>query len=378
MYAACLFCHRALGDNAVMESFPVGRQLAFDGARGRLWVVCPHCARWNLTPLEQRWEAMEEAERHFRDARVRAATDEIALARVAGGLTLVRVGRARMRELTAWRYGRELARRLWRTAGVVAGGTVAVGAAAVAGVGAGIGVRPELVIPFLHPAIAILALQAGGLGLSLRPVRIPGPDGRTYEVFRSEFAGLYLEPADVADAWRLHVKHGYGVLSLEGHAAVDALRPLLARINRRGALRGRAVDASRWIEAHGGAAASVLALARASRERGGDFEARRRAFESGEAIERNPFAKNETPGNLGALHRMPAVERLALEVAMVEDAERRAMEEELAPLTRAWRDAEAIAAIADGLALPAAVERRAAAMRQVATRDALAPERPRD
>lgn len=373
MYAACLFCHRSLGANAIVASFPVGRQLAFDGARGRLWVVCPHCGRWNLTPLEQRWEALEEAERHFRGARVRAATDEIALARVPGGLTLVRVGKAPRRELAAWRYGRELARRLWRTAGLAAGGTAVAGAAVAAAAATGLAVRPELVVPFLHPAIAILALQASGLGLSLRPVRVPGPDGRVYEVFRSEFDGLYLEPGTDAAGWRLRLKHGYGVLALDGDAAVDALRPLLARINGRGALQGRALDAARWIDERGGAAAAVVALARASRERGGDFEARRRAFESGEILERQPFAKNVAPGNVGAVHRMPAVERLALEVAVVEDAERRAMEEELAPLARAWREAEAIAAVADRLALPAEVERRAAAMR-----DAVAPDASRD
>ncbi|MGZ8469286.1 MAG: hypothetical protein ACXW61_07365 [Gemmatirosa sp.] len=364
MYAACLFCHRSLGHNAVIESFPVGRQLAYDAARGRLWAVCPHCARWNLTPLEQRWEAIEEAERRFRDARVRAATDEIALARVAGGLTLVRVGRAPQRELTAWRYGRELARRLWRTAGLAAGGTVALGALAAGGAAAGLGVRPELLIPFLHPAVAVLALQAGGLGLSLRPVRVPGPDGRVYEVFRAEFDRLQLLPADDGDGWRVRLKHGFGELTLEGDAAVAALRPLLARINRRGALQARALDVARWIDELGGAGAAVTALARASASRGGDFERRRRAFDSGEAYERNMWAtNNKPPSNPGAVHRLPSLERLALEVAMVEDAERRAMEEELAPLARAWQEAETIAAIADGLALPASVERRAAELR---------------
>ncbi len=63
MYATCLFCHGALGRNESIEHFPVGRRLAFDAAKGRLWVVCPRCARWNLTPLDARWEAIEEAER---------------------------------------------------------------------------------------------------------------------------------------------------------------------------------------------------------------------------------------------------------------------------------------------------------------------------
>jgi len=60
MYSTCLFCNRPLGSNESIEHFPVGRRLAFDAAKGRLWVVCPSCERWNLTPLEERWEAIEE------------------------------------------------------------------------------------------------------------------------------------------------------------------------------------------------------------------------------------------------------------------------------------------------------------------------------
>ena len=61
-----MFCHRPLGANQVIEHFPVGRRLAFDAERGRLWVVCRKCERWNLTPLEERWEAVETCERLFR------------------------------------------------------------------------------------------------------------------------------------------------------------------------------------------------------------------------------------------------------------------------------------------------------------------------
>lgn len=91
MYATCLFCNHHLGRNEVIERFPVGRRLAYDAAKGRLWVVCRHCGRWNLTPLEERWEAIEECERAFRSTVVRVATDEIALARVReGALTRTR------------------------------------------------------------------------------------------------------------------------------------------------------------------------------------------------------------------------------------------------------------------------------------------------
>lgn len=54
MYRHCTFCAWDLGSNPILEHFPVGRRLAFDPDRGRLWVVCPTCERWNLTPLEER------------------------------------------------------------------------------------------------------------------------------------------------------------------------------------------------------------------------------------------------------------------------------------------------------------------------------------
>src|SRR5215213_7685424 len=92
MYSTCLFCHGRLGANEVIERFPVGRRLAYDAAKGRLWVVCPECARWNLTPLEERWEAIEQCERLFRDTPLRASTGNIGMARLREGVELVRIG----------------------------------------------------------------------------------------------------------------------------------------------------------------------------------------------------------------------------------------------------------------------------------------------
>lgn len=43
MYATCIHCKRSLESNEVVETFPVGRRLAFDSAKGRLWVVCRRC-----------------------------------------------------------------------------------------------------------------------------------------------------------------------------------------------------------------------------------------------------------------------------------------------------------------------------------------------
>lgn len=105
MYATCLFCHASLGANEVIEHFPVGRRLAFDAVKGRLWVVCEQCGRWNLSPLEERWEAIDEAEREYRDTKKRVATDNIGLARLRDGSELIRVGAPLLPEFAAWRYG---------------------------------------------------------------------------------------------------------------------------------------------------------------------------------------------------------------------------------------------------------------------------------
>src|SRR5918992_336935 len=111
MYSACLFCNANLGENDQLPTFPVGRRIAFDEAKGRLWVVCARCARWNLTPLEERWEALEACERLYRGTRLRVSTDNVGLAQLRSGLELVRIGPALYPEIASWRYGTRLLQR---------------------------------------------------------------------------------------------------------------------------------------------------------------------------------------------------------------------------------------------------------------------------
>src|SRR6478752_7028488 len=144
MYATCLFCNKPLGKNETFETFPVGKRLAFDPAKGRLWVVCPQCERWNLTPLEDRWEAIETAEKLFRDARKRVSTDNIGLAKLRDGTTLVRIGEAQRPEFAAWRYGDQFGRRRRKT--IIQTTAMVAGAAT---------------IPFLGP---VLGISLGGFG----------------------------------------------------------------------------------------------------------------------------------------------------------------------------------------------------------------------
>jgi hypothetical protein len=120
MFTTCMFCNRPLGSNEVIEHFPVGRRLAFDLERGRLWVVCRKCERWNLSPLEERWEAVEMCERLFGDARVRVSTENVGLAKHREGLELVRIGQPMRPEFAAWRYGDQFGRR--RKRAIIYGG----------------------------------------------------------------------------------------------------------------------------------------------------------------------------------------------------------------------------------------------------------------
>ncbi|MEJ2540779.1 MAG: hypothetical protein P8188_12555, partial [Gemmatimonadota bacterium] len=86
-------------------------RIAFDPVRGRLWVVCGHCFRWNLQPVEERDPALYELERAARDVGVVVTSTAHVTLLHAGRTLLVRVGAARLPERAWWRYGGELRRR---------------------------------------------------------------------------------------------------------------------------------------------------------------------------------------------------------------------------------------------------------------------------
>ncbi|MEX1256100.1 MAG: hypothetical protein WEG36_00625 [Gemmatimonadota bacterium] len=103
----CLYCDARLPgtDPEVTVS---GRRQAYDPTLGRLWDVCSRCWRWSPVPLELRWEAVEEwEERVRREGRTVLETSELALLRV-GKNEVVRVGRPPPPEWGGWRYGSRL------------------------------------------------------------------------------------------------------------------------------------------------------------------------------------------------------------------------------------------------------------------------------
>jgi hypothetical protein len=328
VFANCIFCNAELGRNEAIEHFPVGRRLAFDAAKGRLWVVCKSCERWNLTPLEERWEAIEECERFFRDTRLRVFTDNIGLARIREGTELVRVGEPRRPEMAAWRYGDQFGRRRKKYIAMSAAGIAAVGGYVIAG--------PVMGLVGAVGGQLINLVNVYDFLSAVAKLRV---NGEVLRVTRRHLRGVAIRPS-VGGDWELDVPYSRGLagwtnpamsmVSLRGDEALRAASKLLPHINRSGGSRTNVSDAVRLLEA----APHPLAL----------FEqavwARRRWA---------PGESRESLAGLSAPHR------LALEMALHEDDERRALEGELATLEDRWREAEEIAAISDDMFLPGPV-----------------------
>jgi hypothetical protein len=318
MFKTCIYCNRNLGSNEIVENFPVGRRLAFDQEKGRLWVVCDYCRRWNLSPLDERWEAIEECERQFYDTSQSFSTDNIGLARLPEGLELVRIGRPQRPEFAAWRYGREFIRRRIRQM-IVTGAQVAVTVAAAA---AGMDIIWFFIFGGKRKVVA----------------RVRDEDGKRLSVVQKDLSRVQLTASDAEDGWSLIVPyrpiekaglfstHGKGKREetvLTGPTAIRAAGHILPKLNSWGGTDSQVRDAVARIE---------------------DARAPERLFASA------------SDARAKTVKKMSAEVRLALEMAAHEESERRALEGELALLEQTWREAEEIASIADRLLIPDSVE----------------------
>ena len=333
MFATCLFCHANLGANEAIEHFPVGRRLAFDAAKGRLWVVCKACERWNLTPLEERWEAIEECEKAFSETRLRVSTEHVGLAKLREGSILIRIGDPQRPEMAAWRYGDQFHRRRRKHLLMLAGGTAAVGGYLIAGPmmgligGGGINLinLPNLVLS--QRTIARVTVKESVLKLNasmLASVRLRsrGADGYSIEVPH--------RPLTRTHFWN----ESKSYVVLKGDEAVTAARQLLPRINKSGGSASTISDAVEVLEANSSPDRLLARLATTSEKKGwGSFDV---------------FGSNA--GGPGVrMKSIPAPLRLALEMSLHEADERRALEGELSILEDRWREAEEIAAISDDM-----------------------------
>ena len=328
MYSSCLYCNAALDANPLIEALPVGRRMAFDSKRGRLWVICVSCVKWNLVPFDSRLEAIDECERIFRGTTTRYSTDNIGLARHAAGVDLIRIGAALRPEFAAWRYGDRLARRR----------RVSRRAADAMGALIWLLTVPLESVPVLEATRGTMRALYGS-----RVLRDPWTD----QLIEVPYAALVRATLVASDggAWRLEVPYRTGVerrLWVDGTVMSsirdvpslglfggDRLLPALARVlpavDDGVPTPGRVAEAVRLVESSSGVD---------------------RLYEYVVGRPLRMATERQFP-----LTGIAADIRLALEMVAHEDTEARAMEGELKLLERQWRDAEEVAAIADRLAL---------------------------
>src|SRR5947207_642822 len=310
MFKTCAFCNSKLDGDGGPSGLGVGKRLAFDEWKGRLWVICPKCSRWNLTPLDERLERIEALARVAREGRVAAATEQVALIRWHG-YDFVRVGKPPRLEFATWRYGERLKARQREQLKIVVPLTVAtVGLAVAVNLAAGGSVG---VFVWNMPRIArwlytrIVGRRAFGFIERLICERC----GTVMRLRARHMAHARVVPdskADLGLVLSCPSCHAEGAL-LVGPEAQAALRQgltYLALTRRRGS--ERADDAARLVEGAGGPERLIRDVAR--REL--------------------------------TLRSIAPERRLALEMAVDEHAE-------VAGLERQWREAEELAEIADGL-----------------------------
>lgn len=322
MFATCLHCHSSLGTNELIEHFPIGRRLAFDASKGRLWVVCGKCRRWNLTPLEERWEAIEECERLYGKTPLRASTDNIGLARLADGLDVVRIGAPKTPEMAAWRYARDFGRR-WIGNGIPLAFFAGGGMTALQ---QGLNVSQE------STSLIFLMAMLGAASLAMfrkNSARIALASGRVVSL--SRFAHRHVRLEAIPNGWGLSTGDRSDPAIIAGDRAVPALRAVMTAHNFAGGPKRDVAAAVAHLADARSPERFIVRLARASQTTG--------------------------------IHVYPPDIALALEMALHEDTERRALEGELTLLRDEWELAEEIAHIADNMLLPEAVLARFAQMR---------------
>jgi len=327
VYTRCLVCAATFEPNEQLEFLPNARRVAYDPGRGRLWAICRTCKRWSLTPIEDRWEALEELEKLTTDkAMLLSQTDNIALLR-AGQMEIVRVGKAQLTEEAWWRYGRELASRRQNYRKLSFAGTAAAGAVVAGGWATGgmtllgmwfiMGHAPDSITDAARWLRFGGAAWRGrqeceGCGYAFRALHYR--DRGSIGVFPGR------EPGEMKLVHRCPSCGHYrgGGLHLEGPAAERILRRVLAYHHFAGASERRVGMAARLIQ-----------------EAGSPQDLTRIVVKDGR--------------RLGDLQRTGAI---ALEIAVNEASEQHLLELELADLEAHWKQEEELAAIIDGELTP--------------------------
>jgi hypothetical protein len=315
--------------------------VAFDARKGRLWIVCSACQRWNLAPIDERWEAIEQCERLFRGTRIRSSTPNIGLARLRDGTELVRVGDPLRPEFAAWRYSNTIIRR--RRRNLVIGGVAAAATSAA-------------LIGVLATGVGLGMLQVANLGAQVwrkrrddrivfRPRAGAGEGGAVtagdLDDLELRIPGVRNEPSLVLELTReahpsLFRRNTH--VGVEGPEMMTLAGLAMARHNRTAGRPDHLQEAVELLDRAGNPFAD-----RECAEAWLDLQAVR----TGERYPPSGFWR-------GRLHlwRLDVPMRLALEMAAHEETERLYLASHLSLLEAAWKEAEEVARIADDLLVP--------------------------
>lgn len=309
--ARCAFCDGRIEPGDAVADVSLGRTVAFDAARRRVWNVCARCGQWNLVALDlaELDAVIAELELRYFATSKRSERDGVGVGEERDGVSLVRLADATWKQSAAWRFGRRLrARRRWWLA-------------YVAGLAVFAFYQPGWLRAFVSQGWAtpaILAFLLLSVWWTNRGVVGSARAGdRRIEVPRGRLRDARLNAT--GDGWSLTVQHASGTSTLTGEPALQLLRQLLFRINFPGAGQRELERALAMVELGGGAAALI-----------------------GNWIRANPDAD-------WRLGRLPMEVALAFEIAAHEETERRAMEAALLPLARAAAEAESRALIVEAL-----------------------------
>lgn len=335
MYTNCFICRRQLGTNAAVAHLAIGKKIAFDVDRGRLWVVCSHCGQWCLTPMEERWEAIAECDALFQGAEARVSKENVALART-GDVELIRIGAAPRDDIANWRYGPRFARRRRKArivsgvAAVAAGGGTGVALYAIGA--AALSTGSVLVGVWLLALGSLYAFKLRHLPDWAPVARLSFADGSHRILRRFDLPRIVLYRRSEKPHALVRVRLDDLEVTYTGDDLVELLSRVLPHAN--------------WA----GASPQDIAAATAAVDRaeGVSDDAHERASRR-DALERLMARTRNAPQ---PLMRLSVVDRLALEMAVAEEVERRSMSSELPQLAQRWVEEEEIARTSDDMFLP--------------------------
>ena len=312
---ACLFCRTRFPLNHTAPWLGVGERVAFDPRRGRLWLICTACGAWNLTPLETRWEALDELERVASDRRSRLLKQTANIALIeAGPMLIVRVGVSSLREEVWWRYGDVLRERRDRAANARTWGKIINALVSTSVIG--------IPLPnYRDPQWNVDRVRRRVYGRDAWPGTLScarcGTVHHGIRFAESDELRLSRAPDGRIRLWR-HCRHcgdaQDGGVALDGAPAEHVLRRVLSHQHFAGAPEAQLERAAALVSEAGSGAAFTERLA--------------------------------TTGMY--LDIMPIHQSLALEIAVNEERERSLLALEAAALESRWREEERIAAIVDG------------------------------